>query len=848
MPFEIWMPNMTKRRVRRNKLVTIIFTFACMSILQKTSYADDALTPTSSIADGQELISAGQNFSLGFFTPGTSKSRYIGIWYKNITPRTVVWVANRDHPLNDSSGNLTVAADGNIVLFDGASNRVWFTNSSRSIQEPIAKLLDSGNFVLMDGKNSDPDSYIWQSFDNPTDTMLPGLKLGWDKNLGINRYLTSWKSANDPSPGNFTFRFDQKEFPELVIRQGTNITFRSGIWDGIRFNSDDWLSFLGIRAFKPQLSVTSTEAVYWDEPGDRLSRYEMKDDGLLQRYIWDNKNFKWTLMHEARKDFCDNYGTCGVNGICNIKNVPAYCDCLKGFIPNSPDEWDSFNWSGGCVRRTPLNCTQGDGFQKLSWIKLPMLLQFWTNNSMSLEECKVECLKNCSCTAYANSAVNEGPHGCLIWFGDLTDIRQLINEEGVQLDLYVRLAASEIGMHGFCFNMTCNVYPHNMSLTCFLFCLHMHSLEEIRFLKLKHLFDSCEESTTNGSKRRNIALIISVPVALLLCCIIFFLSKMYIKRRTRTGLGKILKKFNLAQMINRSSHRNHNEDQASPIFDIYTILAATNNFSIENKIGEGGFGPVYRGKLAHGQEIAVKRLSKTSKQGISEFMNEVGLVAKLQHRNLVSVLGGCTQGEERMLIYEYMPNSSLDHFIFDSQLNPKISDFGVARIVEGDHASITTDEIAGTIGYMPPEYAVSGILSLKSDVYSFGVIVLEILSGIKSSNYKIKRPDHDHNLLGQAWTLWKDGRAVAFMDVNLDLTAVPSELLRCLQVGLLCVQKLPEDRPTMSSVVFMLSNESIALSQPKKPGFFEEETEHGYSEMESFSNSAMTITLLEARS
>ncbi|XP_022643034.1 G-type lectin S-receptor-like serine/threonine-protein kinase At4g27290 isoform X2 [Vigna radiata var. radiata] len=828
---------MTNRRVRWNKLDIIMFAYACISNLQNTSYADDALTPTSSIADGQELISPGQNFSLGFFTPGASKSRYIGIWYKNITPQTIVWVANRDNPLNDSRGNLTIAADGNIVLFDGAGNRIWFTNSSRSIEEPIAKLLDSGNFVLMDGKKHDSKGYIWQSFDNPTDTMLPGLMLGWDKNLGINRYLTSWKSANDPSPGNFTYRFDQIEFPELVIRQGTNITFRSGIWDGIRFNSDDWLSFIGITAFKPQLSVNSTVAVYWDEPGDRLSRYVMKDDGLLQRYIWDNKNFKWTPMHEARKDFCDNYGACGVNGICNMKDIPAYCDCLKGFTPHSPEDWDSFNWSGGCIRRTPLNCTQADRFQKLSWVKLPMLLQFWTNESMNLEECKVECLKNCSCTAYANSAVNEGPHGCLLWFGDLTDIRQLINEEGVQLDLYLRLAASEI------------------------------------------------ESTANASKRKNIALIISVPVALLLCCIIFYLSKKYIKGRTSTS------------SVTVTSHRNQNEDQASPIFDIDTILAATNNFSIENKIGEGGFGPVYRGKLANGQEIAVKRLSKTSKQGISEFMNEVGLVAKLQHRNLVSVLGGCTQREERMLIYEYMPNSSLDHFIFDpiqgkflnwrkryeivigiargllylhqdskltiihrdlktsnilldSQLNPKISDFGVARIVEGDHSSITTEEIAGTIGYMPHEYAVNGILSLKSDVYSFGVIVLEILSGIRSSHYKVKHPDDDHNLLGQAWTSWKDGRAVGFMDINLDLRVVPSELLRCLQVGLLCVQKLPEDRPTMSSVVFMLSNESIVLPQPKKTGFFEQESEyhHAYSENESFSNNAMTITLLEARS
>ncbi|KAJ1376667.1 putative serine/threonine-protein kinase [Sesbania bispinosa] len=785
-----------------NKVLIFIFAFAFLTpTLHKISYAADTLTPTSSssIIDGQELISAGQNFSLGFFSPGSSKRRYLGIWYKNIMPQTVVWVANREKPLNDSSGNLTIGADGNIVLVDGAGNKIWSTKSSRSIQEPIAKLLDSGNLVLMDAKkskNSDSYSYIWQSFDYPTDTMLPGMKLGWDKTSGIDRYLTSWKSADDPSPGNFTYRFEHNEFPELVIWQGMNITFRSGIWDGLRFNSDDWKSFIGITAFKPQLSVTKNEVVYWDEPGDRLSRFVMRDDGMLKR----------------------------------INDVPVYCDCLKGFKPKSQEEWNSINYSGGCIRRTPLNCTQDDRFQKLSWVKLPMLLQFWTNNSMSLEECEVECLKNCSCTAYANSGMNGGPHGCLLWVGDLIDIRQLINEEGVQLDLYLRLASSEI------------------------------------------------ESTTTAGKRRNVALIISSILALVLLCIIFYFYKKYTKRKTTTDLV--------------TGHTNQDEDQASPLFDIDTILAATNNFSIENKIGEGGFGPVYKGILPQGQEIAVKRLSKTSKQGISEFMNEVGLVAKLQHRNLVSVLGGCTQGNERMLVYEYMPNGSLNHFIFDhiegkflqwrkryqiimgiargllylhqdskltiihrdlktsnilldSELNPKISDFGVAHIFEGNQSAVTTNKIVGTVGYMSPEYAVDGILSLKSDVFSFGVIMLEILSGIRNHNFK---HSNHHNLLGQAWTLWKEGRAVEFMDVNLDLTTIPSELLRCLQIGLLCVQKFPEDRPDMSSVVFMLGNESIALSQPKKPGFFEEEFEFNeYSENDCFSNNAMTITLLEAR-
>ncbi|CAA3033542.1 G-type lectin S-receptor-like serine threonine-kinase At4g27290 [Olea europaea subsp. europaea] len=216
-----------------------------------------------------------------------------------------------------------------------------------------------------------------------------------------------------------------------------------------------------------------------------------------------------------------------------------------------------------------------------------------------------------------------------------------------------------------------------------------------------------------------------------------------------------------------------------PIFDLVTITTATENFSSTNMIGEGGFGIVYKGTLATGQEVAVKRLSKNSGQGLQEFKNEVILIAKLQHRNLVKLLGCCLEGDERMLIYEYMPNESLDYFIFDqhrkalltpkkrleivmgisrgllylhqdsrlriihrdlkasnilldSVLNAKISDFGLARSFGGDQSEINTKRVVGTRGNMSPEYVIDGIFSVKSDVFSFGVLLLEILSGKKN--------------------------------------------------------------------------------------------------------------------
>ncbi|XP_030971955.1 receptor-like serine/threonine-protein kinase SD1-8 isoform X2 [Quercus lobata] len=793
----------------------------------------DTITPNQSIVDGQELVSSRESFVLGFFSPGNSKKRYLGIWFKNINPLTIVWVANRENPLNDSYGHLSIGADGNIVLLDGAENTIWSSKSSREMKVSIAKLLDSGNLVLMDESDGNTDSYIWQSFEYPADTLLPGMKLGWDVKTGLHLFLTSWKSADDPSPGNFSYGIGLGGLPQIVILEGSLIKFRSGIWNGVHFNSQNWNPST---AFKAYFIVNIDRVSYMYENGKNttITRLLLDQNGFVQRYVWNDQTHRWYATYEARKDLCDNYGFCGPNSICKINGMPSLCECIKGFIPKSQQDWDAFNWADGCIRKTQLNCTEGDRFLELKGVKLPNLLQFWINKNMNLKECEVECLKNCSCAAYANSNVSGGAHGCLLWFGDLVDIRIPINEVGgneVQ-NLFVMLAASEI-----------------------------------------------ESIAGRRSKKRKLfimVLMISVGSGvLLLGSIICFVIKKEKNQKTPLAGSCI-----------------QNVDPELPLFDLGTVVAATDNFSSENKIGEGGFGPVYKGKLAEGQEIAVKRLSKTSKQGTFEFKNEVILVAKLQHRNLVRVFGGCIQGEERMLIYEYMSNKSLDQFIFDprqskflnwrkrlkiimgiargllylhqdsrvtiihrdlkssnilldSEMNPKIADFGMAHIFEGDQSEAKTKQIAGTYGYMSPEYAINGCFSVKSDVFSFGVIVIEILSGLKIR--KFCHPDCHHNLLGHAWILWKDGRPLELMDVNLDTSYVSSELLRCMQVGLLCVQKAPVDRPTMSSVIFMLGNEGVTLPQPKEPGFFTEESSNHCTVEAHCCSNAVTFTSMEAR-
>ncbi|CAI0431235.1 unnamed protein product [Linum tenue] len=229
------------------------------------------------------------------------------------------------------------------------------------------------------------------------------------------------------------------------------------------------------------------------------------------------------------------------------------------------------------------------------------------------------------------------------------------------------------------------------------------------------------------------------------------------------------------------------KDSSVPIFDVNDIFDATGNFSLGNKLGQGGFGSVYKGVLFDGQEIAVKRLSQTSRQGIEEFKNEVRLVSKLQHKNLARLFGCCIHGDEKMLFGE-------------------------------DQTEANTNRVVGTYGYMSPEYAMGGLYSTKSDAFSFGVLTLEILSGRRSNQCHQESPSI--SLIAHVWELWKEGRAMDIVDSSTlgGSDSTDQVMTRCIQIGLLCVQESPVDRPTMSDVVFMLGN-ATTLPSPKKPAF-----------------------------
>ncbi|XP_030942485.1 G-type lectin S-receptor-like serine/threonine-protein kinase At4g03230 [Quercus lobata] len=929
------------------------------------STARNSLRHGQWINDNEEtLVSAGRKFELGFFSPtgSSGNKRYVGIWYE-WDKRTVVWVANRDRPLNNAAGTFGIGTDGNIQVLDTSTGNVhWSTKDyscdSCTTTDRIVNLTDSGNLVLYNNESG----RIWESFDHPTDTFLPGMLMKARMNL------TSWRDGDNPGNGDFTFMLDP-----VVGDMNTLIIDRKGIiyWKTVK---DGLFSFLD-NSNSSELYFSSFITRDCDNPYSRScntngnGRLVMNFSGKIE-YWEHNMNRTWSLIKAEPRDNCSVYNYCGKFGCCNPNNK-LECKCLPGFVPNVPEKWHSGDFSNGCARNSS-SCGDGDTFLNFKMlIGLTPEQMLTVNNEM---ECNETCLKRCDCKSYS---YKEGL--CWIWTQDLYNLQ---DEYPDGYNLSVRVAISDIeptvrnckpcgtnmipyplSTSSSCgdpmyFSFDCNTTSGQVSFKAPSGTYQVTSIDpntrkffiqvkDGRSLRLNQTLPfnltsprnsssnissqatneveivwdpplepicnltadckdwanstcksasdgkmrclctksfrwndtnlSCTKVSSPSRKRMTLLLFVGITSMIVLCAIISISMYIWRRKKTKRKENKEIDRRNQAhRMLCSESHVQDlidlgefkEEDEKGidlPFYDLESIIAATDSFSDENKLGQGGYGPVYKGKLPSGQEIAVKRLSRVSSQGLKEFKNEVVLIAKLQHRNLVRLYGYCIEGNEKILLYEYMPNKSLDFFIFDQkrsvildwelrfniilgiargllylhqdsrlriihrdlktsnilldhEMNPKISDFGLARIVGGKQTELITSRVAGTYGYMSPEYALDGIFSIKSDVFSFGVVLLEIISGKKNTGFY--RSEQASSLLCYAWRLWTDNKLLDLMDETLRDTCIADQFVKCLNIGLLCVQDEPSDRPTMSIVIKMLDGETVNLPTPKQPAFF----------------------------
>ena len=414
---------------------TIFILYPILLCCYQTCAARDTIRQNDPISDGdgETLLSAGKTFELGFFTPDGSSShqRYVGIWYYRLEPKTVVWVANRNDPLPDSTGVLSIQ-DGNLVLnSNGRGRPFWSTPLQKSSStEKVAQLIDSGNLVL---KNDQLPTSLWQSFGNATDTFLPGMKM--DGNL----VLTSWKSSSDPGSGNFTFRKDQVAQNRYIIQNGPNTYWKSGISDDFITSGWDHKMYSELSKMLSNSSINSsqpTTSFYY-------RRLVMKFSGQIEYLQIRNQTGSWYSLLKEPKDRCDGNNPCGSFGSCSTRNR-ILCRCLPGFQPNFPAKWNGGDFSGGCRRISPL-CSKNDTFLRLEMMRVKKSdTQF--NSTTNEKECENYCNRdcnNCQAYAYVEAETRADTAICMIWEENLNDIQEAYLDGGH--DLYVRVAISDTG-------------------------------------------------------------------------------------------------------------------------------------------------------------------------------------------------------------------------------------------------------------------------------------------------------------------------------------------------------------------------------------------------------------------
>nr|POE48533.1 g-type lectin s-receptor-like serine/threonine-protein kinase [Quercus suber] len=597
--------------------------------------------------DEEHLLSENGIFKLGFFNPSYSSDYYLGIWYSKLpkNPESV-WVANPDYPIYKSSGVLTLDNEGLLKITHNGGQPIVINPNQTVLSNVTATLLDSGNLVLTEVySNGRAGRVLWQSFDHPTNTLLPGMKLGWNLKTGQSWALNSWLSSQVPAPGAFRLGVDPGSADQLIVWQRGDVYWTSGVWNKGSFQmAPDLKRSLDVYEYSFVSKEDEKYFSYNVTNNSTISRWELNSWGQIVQFTLNADGTTWKNTTTSPCKFNVNYP----NAVCIEKN---HTECRNGselFVP------------------------------KKGYYKETNLKYFHYNSSLALSDCHYSCWNNCSCIAYKNHFDNGT--GCAFWNKDANFIEN----------------------------------------------------KNFPAIYILELGNNKEGTPTEGGTREDSAgstkelwwiwCIVGITPGLA----ILLLGYLCHRRRRKLGLlqqdeGETSQDKGLLELrslifnkFNDKIKRDRKKGNEIQLFSFPEILAATNHFSFSNKLGEGGFGPVYKGLLQDGQEL----------------------------------LGCCIHEEEKMLIYEYMPNKSLDSFIFDPT-KKKLLDWR-----KRDETRANTKRVVGTYGYMSPEYAMNGIFSEKSDVYSFGVLMLEIVSGKKSSVFSSSSMI---TLIEQAWDLWKRG-------------------------------------------------------------------------------------------
>ncbi|XP_039809155.1 G-type lectin S-receptor-like serine/threonine-protein kinase At2g19130 [Panicum virgatum] len=774
---------------------TLSLLLLLLSLKQSPLHASDTLTTNQQLSGNQKLISQDGSFALGFFQPaaeGSNGKWYIGIWYNKIPEQTIVWVANREKPISDPvSSSLTISDDGNFVLLvNHSKSPIWSTNiKNTDVSSTVAVLLNNGNLLVRHESNT--SAVLWQSFDDFTDTWLPGNKLSRNKKTGVIKRMISWKDRGDPAPGMFSIQLDPNGSLQYILQWNSSVVYwTTGNWT-------NKTGFIGVPEMSPMNPYPSSRFIFQfvDNDEEAYLTYYIKNDallftrtiidvsGLFQTLVWAEAQQAWTIAFTKPKAKCSVYGVCGEYSKCN-ENAASPCSCLKGFSENRPNSWKLDDQTTGCRRNIPLQCgnngsvtVKHDRFYAINGVKLPDNAQ--SIDATNVHDCELICLNNCSCTAYSHSGT------CLVWYNHLMNLQD--NIDGSSDGIFIRVAASEL-------------------------------------------------SNSEHKKLWLIGIIIGGFIVLIFgVAILYFLHR----RRTITnGLNHV--------------------DGSLISFKYSNLQLLTRNFS--ERLGAGSFGSVFKGVVSDTTAVAVKKLEGFH-QGEKQFRTEVSTIGNIHHINLIRLLGFCSEGVKRLLVYEYMPNGSLDKHLFgcttlswkmryqiavgiakglaylheecrdfiihcdikpenillDASFVPKVADFGMAKLLGRDFSKVLTS-MRGTIGYLAPEWISGEAITTKADVFSYGMVLFEIISGRRNLEHRETSMETFFPVLVARKLL--EGEVQGLLAEGLINGVDEREPERACKVACWCVQGNESSRPTMGEIVKILEG-VIDVDMPPVPRYLE---------------------------
>ncbi|XP_021758943.1 G-type lectin S-receptor-like serine/threonine-protein kinase At2g19130 [Chenopodium quinoa] len=741
---------------------------------------------TNTIYSGQSnsyytiITSTNGVFELAFYTPGSlygcyiyESSQYIDCYivirYNNLPAQDIVWTGNIRNPLSIKSSSPTLSLNGNLTLTNGEGQSIviWSSRSSSELNSTKLVLEDNGNLVIK--SMLEPNQILWQSFDHPTDTWLPGAKVGFNK-------LTSTRQVY--SSNDFSFKIDLNTMSSISLEKG-GTKHGSCRLKGKSFSCFMELNWYGkadmLLLDHTTISRVSNEnetyLMYSPTNSSILTRFVLDGfTGFLSEFVWFEDFQVWMPSKWKLADkYCDQFVVYN-----RQQNNSQNCTCFS---------------TADCVNTSPFQCYDGtkEGFLMIQNSTLP------SKNGLPIggqDGCSRPCMRDCNCEAYGR--YDDHINACHMWYSPLG----LYYSPGT--DVYVRLA-------------TTNWIKAGLATT--------------KARKAKPI----SNSSIIGAALGGLSLIVTTVVFIW-------------KSRRRNSVQAL------------------QAEEGSLILMKYSaIRSATKNFSC--KLGEGGFGTVYKGTLPHSSaNIAVKDL-KVQCQGEKQFRAEVSTLGTIHHSNLVRLWDFCVESSKRFLIYEYMPNGSLDKHIFcknprnlqwktryqiglgiarglaylhsecreciihcdikpenillDDEYNPKIADFGLAKLLCRDFSRVLTT-MRGTRGYLAPEWISGAPITSKADVYSYGMMLFEIISGRRNWSMRING-ENDYFPLQVMQKLVNAEDVISLLDSELEGNVDLEELIRACRVAGWCIQE-NEDRLSMVNVIRIFEG-VVEVVNPPIPRF-----------------------------